>query len=132
MQVTINDYHRLVGMIELHRSNKTHARIIEQLWKNLKTAKRITQVAIPRTIVTMNSKVRITDIVNGRQAVISITYPHQANPLQGKISVLSPTGIALLGAMEGDAVSWEVPDGKGHFLIEQILYQPEAAGHYHL
>ena len=50
----------------------------------------------------------------------------------GKVSVLAPIGTALLGYRAGETVEWEVPGGVRRLKIEQVLYQPEAAGDYHL
>ncbi len=48
------------------------------------------------------------------------------------MSVLAPVGTALLGFSVGDSVQWDVPAGVRRFQIEDILYQPEAAGDYNL
>jgi regulator of nucleoside diphosphate kinase len=32
----------------------------------------------------------------------------------------------------GDIIEWQVPAGKRMLKIEDVLYQPEAAGDYHL
>jgi regulator of nucleoside diphosphate kinase len=45
---------------------------------------------------------------------------------------LSPIGTAIIGYGEGDNIEWEVPNGRTEILIKKILYQPEAAGDYHL
>jgi regulator of nucleoside diphosphate kinase len=39
---------------------------------------------------------------------------------------------ALLGYRVGDVVTWTVPGGERSLRIDEILYQPEAAGDYHL
>jgi len=45
---------------------------------------------------------------------------------------MSPIGAAILGYAAGDTIERTVPDGVRKILIEAVLYQPEAAGHYHL
>jgi regulator of nucleoside diphosphate kinase len=59
-------------------------------------------------------------------------FPADANYEEGKISILAPLGTALLGYRVGDVVYWHVPRGVRQLRIDEILYQPEAAGHYHL
>ena len=49
-----------------------------------------------------------------------------------KVSVFSPIGTAILGYREGSTIEWEVPSGTSTIIIKKILYQPEAAGEYHL
>ena len=41
-------------------------------------------------------------------------------------------GAALLGYRVGDVIEWPVPSGTKTLRIEEILYQPEAAGDMHL
>jgi regulator of nucleoside diphosphate kinase len=45
-----------------------------------------------------------------------------------RLSVLTPLGIRLLGCRIGDVVEWPVRRGVRRLSIEEILYQPEAAG----
>ena len=51
---------------------------------------------------------------------------------KGKISIFSPIANALLGHKEGDIIDWIGPMGEMNILIEKIVYQPEAAGHFEL
>jgi regulator of nucleoside diphosphate kinase len=88
--------------------------------------------AIPPTVVTMNSKVRFKDLGSEEETVYSIVFPEEANIAEGKISIVAPIGTALLGYKVGDTVEWTVPAGQRRLKILEILYQPEAAGHFHL
>lgn len=74
----------------------------------------------PRATVTMNSRVRLD---GGRPEEVSLVYPWAEG-----VSVLSPFGLALLGATIGDAIH----DGKRSTTLAAIPYQPEAAGDHHL
>jgi regulator of nucleoside diphosphate kinase len=51
---------------------------------------------------------------------------------EGKVSVLAPLGMALLGARAGDTVLVHAPAGIRRLKIERVLYQPESAGDLHL
>ena len=62
----------------------------------------------------------------------SLVYPDQAAPAAGKVSVLSPMGMALFGARVGDQVCWVSAAGPEVGRVRQIFYQPEAAGRRHL
>jgi regulator of nucleoside diphosphate kinase len=44
---------------------------------------------------------------------------------------LAPIGTAVLGYRLGDTIEWKVPAGLKKFKVEEIVYQPEAAGDYH-
>lgn len=98
----------------------------------LKAAKIVEPKRIPPTVVTMRSRVVLSDVESGETREFTLVYPSEADVDQGKISVLSPVGKAILGYSAGDTVAWKVPTGVKHFKVEQVLYQPEAAGHYQL
>ena len=51
---------------------------------------------------------------------------------RGKISILAPLGTAVLGYRRGDTFEWNVPGRVRRLQVEDVLYQPEAAGDYHL
>jgi regulator of nucleoside diphosphate kinase len=61
-----------------------------------------------------------------------LVYPEEANIQENKISIFAPIAMALLGYKKGDIVNWPTPGGKIKIKIEDILYQPEAAGDFHL
>ena len=64
--------------------------------------------------------------------MLTIVFPNEANIDDGKISVLAPVGIALLGYRVGDVVEWKVPAGVRTIEILEIIHQPEASGDSHL
>ncbi len=85
---------------------------------------------VPADVVTMNSKARLR--LNDQVAEVALVYPEHADRASQSVSVLSPLGTAVLGFREGDVIDW--PGAEGHLTIhiEKVLYQPEAAGHFHL
>ena len=87
---------------------------------------------IPPDVVTMNSTVRVTDVDAGTTHVYTIVFPADADYEKGRISILAPLGTALLGFRVGDTVDWNVPRGVRRLHIDEIVYQPEAAGDFHL
>ncbi len=87
---------------------------------------------IPPDIVTMNSKVRLSDMKTSEEMIYSLVFPKDANFSEGAISVLAPIGTAILGYAKGAVIEWPVPDGMRHIKIDDILYQPEAAGNFNL
>ena len=131
MLITVNDYRRLVGLMEFASLKAKMPQIAEQLRNGLMKAKMLPPENISGSVITMDSKVLIRDLSSGREAELTIVYPKDADNLQGKISVFSEIGIALLGRLAGDTVSWKVPSGIGQFEILKITYQPEAVGNYY-
>jgi regulator of nucleoside diphosphate kinase len=87
----------------------------------------VAPAAIPSSVVTMYSQVRYLDESAGMCRQIQIVYPEDADVEEGKISVLTPVGAALLGLALGQAIDWEFPDAQTRRLrVEEILYQPES------
>lgn len=64
--------------------------------------------------------------------IYSMVFPGDANVAENKISVLAPIGTALIGYRVGDTIEWKVLGGLKKLKVEEILYQPERAGDYHL
>lgn len=50
----------------------------------------------------------------------TIVGPQEANPLQGKISNVSPVGSALLGKRVGETISVAAPGGMTTFRIQEV------------
>ena len=85
---------------------------------------------IPDDVITMRSKVRLKDLVTGQANTYSLVFPTEADFDEGKISILAPIGTAILGYKSGDTIEWSVPSGLRRLKVDEILYQPEAAGDY--
>jgi regulator of nucleoside diphosphate kinase len=80
----------------------------------------------------MNSRVLLLDMDSHEEMEYTLVFPQDADPAQGKISVLAPIGTAMLGYREGDVFSWQVPDGMRRLKVQKILFQPEASGNFDL
>jgi len=105
---------------------------LTDLKTELSRAKIVPSNKVPPDVVTMNSKVILCDVDASKQMTYTLVFPRDANIDEGKISVLAPLGTAILGYSVGETVEWQVPAGKRHIRIEEILYQPEASGDFHL
>ena len=81
---------------------------------------------IPRGTVTLHSRVRLLDLDSRESVVYRLVLPSEANSVDGSLSILAPIGIAMLGYGEGDYFECETPGGTRRFLVESVLFQPEA------
>lgn len=107
----------------------------DDLWRleqEIARAEVIAPREAPEELVTMNSRVRLTDLDSGETLEYTLVFPHDADYKERRISILAPLGTALLGFRVGDVVEWQMPAGTRRLRIDAIPYQPEAAGHYHL
>ncbi|HEY8460108.1 MAG TPA: nucleoside diphosphate kinase regulator [Blastocatellia bacterium] len=131
--VTEFDLKRLSSLLDRAQSwgYKDRASLI-RLGEKLERAHVVSPREIPGDVVTMNSQVRIRDLKSNEEKVLTLVFPHEADYERGNLSILAPIGMALLGYRAGEIVEWKVPAGVRRLKIEQALYQPEAAGDYHL
>ncbi len=125
--ITESDRNRLLELIDRFRNNITKDMgNLMQLEQELKRAEIVEPQKIPKTVVTMNSKVKLLNTVDDSEMVFEVVYPDDADVMQDKVSIFAPLGTAVLGYRVGDEVEWKVPAGMRKFRIEQLLYQPEA------
>ena len=131
--VTELDYNRLNGLIDRTRErNGIDREYLNKLEAELDRAEVVDTKDIPRDVITMRSKVRLKDLVSGESNTYSLVFPTEADFSEGKISVLAPIGTAILGYRQGDTIEWSVPSGLRKLKVEEVLYQPEAAGDHSL
>ncbi|MBR9981190.1 MAG: nucleoside diphosphate kinase regulator [Desulfatitalea sp.] len=105
---------------------------LEALAEELDEAEIVSSKEVRPDVVTMNSKVVLRDLDTSETRTCTLVFPRDADADKGAISVLAPVGTAILGYAKGDVVEWQVPAGVRRIKIEDILYQPEAAGDFHL
>lgn len=101
----------------------------EDLFEKLDTAEVVPATAVDAELVTMNSSVVYDDGADGMIATLTLVYPEDADIGIGRVSILSPLGLALIGMRRGQTVEFETPDGTTRRLrVNSIVYQPEASG----
>ena len=131
--VTANDLRRLDELLSVAETfNFRDRNDLKSLESELRRAKIVESRDVPNTVVTMNTRLRFLDLNDGTITEVTLVFPSDANIAEEKMSVLSPIGTALLGYAKGDTIEWTVPAGTRRIQIEDILYQPEAAGDIHL
>ncbi|SAK97265.1 GreA/GreB family elongation factor [Caballeronia hypogeia] len=82
---------------------------------------------MPPDVVTMNTTVECTTTDGTGRHEWTLVYPREADYQRGRLSVLSPIGIALLGARRGQVIVCLPPSGVPvHYVIQKILLQPES------
>ena len=128
--VTETDSERLGHLIEQVRNgDETSSQsYINHLEEELEFAEVVPSEKIPPDVVTMRSRVELTDLDTNEKLVYSIVFPTEASSEEGKISILAPIATAILGYRRGDTVEFQAPARVRRLRIDGILYQPEAAG----
>ncbi len=132
--ITALDRQRLEKLIEPvdGRDGAANHEYLRQLEEELDRAETVDPKEVPGDVITMRSRVRLSDLDTGDEVVYTLVFPAEANFNEAKISVLAPVGTAMLGYREGSVIEWQVPSGLRRLKVEEILYQPEAAGEYNL
>ena len=131
--ITQHDRERLTFMLDEALAGKHRdAAFLKELARELAIAETVDSKAVPANVVTMNSRVVVKDVESGEKSEYSLVFPEQADIAQGRLSVVSPIGTAILGYAKGDTIIWQTPGGPRQIKIVDIPYQPEAAGDYHL
>ena len=128
IQLTRQDAERLRFMAEAlavrSRGIQKQLRILDGL---MTSARLMDATDTPANLVTIDSRIVVEDLHSGEIKEIELVFPEEANPLSGKLSVLSALGCAVLGRAVGDRVVVETDKGSLQLRIAALIYQPEAS-----
>ncbi|MGH6860525.1 MAG: nucleoside diphosphate kinase regulator [Phyllobacterium sp.] len=87
----------------------------DSLLAELERARVVADTAVPANVVRMGSTVEYEADTGDTRTVI-LVFPGDADISQGKISVLTPIGTALLGLAAGQTMDWASRDDRRHKL----------------
>ena len=108
---------------EYHAAKREQSRLLGQIrfkQKVLANARVIDMSRLSGDKVQLLSKVEMTNLANNSRMTYTLVSPHEANIREGKISVKSPIGQALLNKTAGEEVEVRVPAGIMRLRIESI------------
>jgi transcription elongation GreA/GreB family factor len=113
----------------LFESN-THARLKtaagERLTEKLFAAQILAAEAVPGDVARLGSTVTYTELPAGARRSVRVVTPLHADANEGRVSVLSPIGCALLGHGVGAVVEVQLPTGNSmRVRVEEV--EPAAA-----
>jgi regulator of nucleoside diphosphate kinase len=128
------DLERLKELIEVAKcfGSENQQSHLADLESELGNAKVVSPREVPPDLVTMNSVIQLRDLDSGQESVCALVFPRDAESKRENTSILSLLGTALFGARVGDIVTVNERKGAKRHRVEALLYQPEAAGDYHL
>ena len=128
LMITEQDYERLALLLQ-HTDGPNALALEEELAR----AQVVSQKEVPQDIVTMNSTVQFISLDTQKESEVTLVYPKDADVTKGKVSILAPIGIALIGLRVGQTIQWPMPNGQARELkVIAIRYQPESAGDWDL
>ena len=100
---------------------KTISRI-RFLQKVLEHSRVIDTNALPKDKVCLLSRVEFTNLATNSRMIFKIVSPHEMNLEEGKISLNSPIGAALMGKKVGEIAEAQVPSGAIRLRVESITF----------
>ena len=98
---------------------KTDARIAE-LKEMMENAVIVDEAKLDASVVSLGSFVKVYDVDFEEDVEYMIVGSNEANPMDGKISDLSPIGRALIGKKAGDTVEVTAPGGTIKLEVREV------------
>lgn len=114
------DYSKLKSVL-VNLSPALRTKEMQLLLEELDRGKLVKDSEISADVIRLNSYFEAIDQASGQLMKFTLTLPEQANLKEGKISVISPLGIALIGFWEGMLVECELPAGKRKLKITKVV-----------
>ena len=108
---------------EYHAAKREQGKLLSRIrfkQKVLENARVIYKSLLNNDCVGLLSQVEITNLANNAHMADTIVNSHEANLREGKISIKSPIGQALLNKKAGDVVEVRVPAGLRKLRIEDV------------
>lgn len=101
--------------------------IAEGLSTELDRARIVSDSKLGSSVVRMGST--LTYVVDGSQGkTVTLVYPGDANLENGRISITTPVGVALIGLKAGQSINYAARNGQIHDLsVVEVNYHKEAA-----
>lgn len=124
--ITHEDMKKLRALLSSASIPERDQECIAELEEELDRAIIVESKDIPRQVITMNSKFCLRNLENDKLHVLTLVYPHEADISKGKLSILAPVGVAVIGYRVCDIIEWDVPKGTIRLRVESIIFQPEA------
>lgn len=100
--------------------------VADALLAELDRARLVEEGKIAADVVRMGSSLRFTSDL-GEERLVTLVFPGEADIAEGKISVLTPIGAALIGLSAGQSIDWTARDGRVHRLTVETVEQPVPA-----
>ena len=98
---------------------KNEARIAE-LAELMENAEIVDEANLDATVVALGSLVVVFDKATGNLREYTIVGSNEANPMEGKISDLSPIGRGMIGKKAGEVAHITTPGGTIEFEIREV------------
>ena len=124
IRVTRSDHARLSRMANALPS--ASSTIADQLLAELDRARVVDDARIGSDVVRMGSTLRyVTD--SGDERTVTLVFPGDADIAEGRVSILTPIGVALIGLSAGQSMGWTTRDGRPNRLTVEHVETPRTS-----
>lgn len=103
------DHDRLSNLVIA--ANAALPDVIEFLERELQRARVVAPDELPKDVVTMGSEVTFRDEQSGQVRTVRLVYPKDEDIDNGRLSIMTPIGAALLGLSAGQSIDWRTRAG---------------------
>jgi regulator of nucleoside diphosphate kinase len=121
IRIAKTDHERLSALAEAVAARNPDTS--DALFAELDRARIIGDEKLPADTVRMGSSVTFSSD-SGDTKTVTLVFPGEADIAEGKVSILTPVGTALIGLSEGQSIAWTARDGRQHELSVLAVRQP--------
>ena len=114
IRISQSDYARLSALASTMAARNEDAS--DELLAELDRARVVADGWVSAGTVRMGSTVTFKPDTGDRKTV-TLVYPSDADISEGKVSILTPIGTALIGLSAGQSILWTARDGRRHELL---------------
>lgn len=121
LRLSSADHQRLRMLVDAASKSRPQLRAtLQPLRAELERAEVLPAELIPPTVAVMGARVEIEDRESGEVDTYTLVYPEHADGAAGRLSILAPIGMAIIGFAEGDTFAWRTPGGTRQLLIRKV------------
>jgi regulator of nucleoside diphosphate kinase len=125
LRLSTTDHQKLRLLVETAmRGNPRERTQWEPLQHELARAQVLPAAELPGDVVTMGSTVEIEDSATGERDTYTLVFPEHADGLAGRLSILAPIGMAIIGFAQGDTFTWKTPGGPRRLRLRRVTPPP--------
>ena len=97
--------------------------VADELLGELERARVVEDDQIGANVIRMGSSLQFTT-TSGEDRTVMLVFPAEADIAQGKVSILTPIGAALIGLSAGQSIDWTARDGRIYQLTVEVVEAP--------
>ncbi|WP_291731467.1 nucleoside diphosphate kinase regulator [Leisingera sp. F5] len=86
--------------------------LADRLLEEIERAKVVSISKLRGDVVAIGRSVTYRDESTGQSKTVTLTFPEEADISEGRISLMTPVGVALIGLSEGSSFRWNPRDGE--------------------